>query len=144
LSTHARQQAEPKAPAWFDTWDSNGWLMFAGVLLLMLGTLNFVEGGAAIGNSSVFIHNAECVTGNLSIWGWIMLCIGVVQWVLGVAVWFLQNQMARWVGIGVLSFNAIAQLLMMPASPYWSLPVFALDVVAIYGLVVHGERSAAA
>jgi hypothetical protein len=31
---------------------SYGWVAFAGVLLLMLGTLNFIEGLAAIGNSA--------------------------------------------------------------------------------------------
>ncbi len=34
-----------------------GWVMFAGVLLLMLGTLNFIEGLAAIGNANFFVHN---------------------------------------------------------------------------------------
>jgi hypothetical protein len=29
---------------------------------------------------------------------------------------------------------------MMPAYPFWSLSVFAVDIVAIYGLVVHGKR----
>jgi hypothetical protein len=31
----------------------------------------------------------------------------------------------------------IAQLLRMPAYPFWSLAIFALDTLAIYGLVVY-------
>jgi hypothetical protein len=40
----------------------------------------------------------------------------------------------------VLGLNAIAQLLMMPAYPFWSLCVLAVDIVAIYGLVAHEKR----
>jgi hypothetical protein len=31
-------------------------------------------------------------------------------------------------------------LLMIPAYPFWSLSVFMLDIVAIFGLVAHGAR----
>jgi hypothetical protein len=40
----------------------------------------------------------------------------------------------------VLSVNAIVQLMMIPAYPFWSLCVFALDVLAIYGLIAYGKR----
>jgi hypothetical protein len=31
---------------------------------------------------------------------------------------------------------------MMPSYPFWSLSVFAIDIVAIYGLVAYGSRIA--
>jgi len=40
----------------------------------------------------------------------------------------------------VLAANAIAQMLMIPAYPFWSLALFTLDIVAIYGLVAYGQR----
>ena len=33
-----------------------------------------------------------------------------------------------------------AQLLMIPAYPFWSLSIFAVDILAIYGLVAYGSR----
>jgi hypothetical protein len=39
-----------------------------------------------------------------------------------------------------LALNAFAQLLMMQAYPPWSLSLFALDILAIYGLVAYGSR----
>jgi hypothetical protein len=42
----------------------------------------------------------------------------------------------------VLAANAIVQLLMMPAYPFWSLSIFALDILAIYGLVAYGKKIA--
>jgi hypothetical protein len=116
-----------------------GWVAFAGVLLLMLGTLNFIEGLAAIGNAHFFTANAHYIAGSLNTWGWVVLWIGVLEWCVGLGV-FVKNQFSRWTGVIVLAANAIAQLLMMPAYPFWSLSIFALDILAIYGLIAYGKR----
>src|SRR3982074_296402 len=60
-----------------------GWVMFAGTLLLMLGTLNFIEGIAAISNSHFFAGNTHYIAGSLNTWGWVVLCVGVVEWGVG-------------------------------------------------------------
>lgn len=120
-----------------------GWVIFAGVLLLLLGTLNFIEGLAAIGNAHFFVANTHYIAGSLRTWGWIVLCIGVLEWAIGCGV-FVKNQFSRWAGVVVLAANAIAQLLMMPAYPFWSLCIFALNILAIYGLIAYGERIARA
>ena len=116
-----------------------GWVVFAGVLLMVLGTANFIEGIAAIGNSHFSVANTHYIAGSLNTWGWIVLIIGVIQWIVGCGV-FVKNQLSRWVGVVALAGNAIAQLLMMPAYPFWSLCIFALDVLAIYGLVAYGKK----
>ena len=118
-----------------------GWVAFAGVLLLVVGTLNTIEGIAAIGNAHFFHHNVNYVFGSLNAWGWITLIIGVVQLVVGFGV-FAKNQFSRWVGVIALSCSAVAQLLFIPAYPFWSLALFAIDILAIYGLVAYGKRIA--
>jgi hypothetical protein len=118
-----------------------GWVVFAGLLLLLLGTLNFIEGLAAINRAHFFVGNARYIVGDLNTWGWVVLWIGVIEWVVGLGV-FVKNQFARWTGVAVLSANAIAQLLMIPAYPFWSLSIFTLDILAIYGLVAYGSRIA--
>ena len=120
-----------------------GWVAFAGTLLLILGTLNFIEGLAAIGNANFFVHNTHYIAGSLNTWGWIVLCIGVLEWAVGCGV-FLKNQFSRWTGVVVLSGNAIVQLLMIPAYPFWSLSIFTLDILAIYGLIAYGKRISSA
>ena len=89
-------------------------------------------GIAAISNAHFFTANAHYVAGSLNTWGWVVLCIGVIQWLVGLGV-FLKNQFARWTGVLVLAANSIVQLMMMPAYPFWSLSIFALDILAIYG-----------
>jgi hypothetical protein len=137
-----------QAPAGYDSHAAEddrgyGWVMFAGVLLLMLGTLNIIEGIAAIGNANFFVHNTHYVFGSLNTWGWVVLCIGVLEWAVGCGV-FVKNQLSRWTGVVVLSANAIAQLLMIPAYPFWSLSIFTLDILAIYGLIAYGHRISSA
>ena len=119
-----------------------GWVVFAGVLLLVVGTLNTIEGIAAIGNAHFFVANAHYIAGDLNAWGWTVLCIGVIELAVGFGV-FVKNQLSRWTGVVVLSLNAIAQLFMIPAYPFWSLSIFALDILAIYGLVAYGRRISA-
>ena len=116
-----------------------GWVVFAGVLLLMLGTINVIEGISAIGSANFYVANAHYVFGDLNTWGWIALCLGVLQLLVGLGV-FAKNQFARWTGVVMLSLNAIAQLLMMPSYPFWSLSIFAVGILAIYGLVAYGDR----
>jgi hypothetical protein len=135
-------QAESQTTSYEAAYDDQrgyGWMVYAGVLLLVLGTLNFIEGVAAIDHAHFFVGNAHYIAGDLNTWGWVVMWIGVVQWIVGVGV-FVKNQFARWSGVVVLSFNAIAQLVMIPAYPFWSLCILALDVVAIYGLITYGSR----
>jgi len=131
-----------RAPAGYETYDDEhglGWVMFAGVLLLTVGTINVIDGIAGISKAHFFVANARYVFGDLNTWGWVVLCLGALQILVGLGV-FAKNQIARWSGVGVLCLNALAQLLMMPAYPFWSLAIFAIDIVAIYGLVAYGKR----
>jgi len=44
----------------------------------------------------------------------------------------------RWFGIATATVNAIAALLSIPAYPFWSLAIFAIDVLIVYGLAAYG------
>lgn len=117
----------------------DGWVVFAGILLMLLATMNIIEGIAAIGNAHFFVGNARYVIGDLNTWGWVALCLGLLQLIVGLGV-FVRNQAARWAGVAVLSLGAVAQLLMMPAYPFWSLSLVAIAVAGVYGLAVYGYR----
>jgi len=121
----------------------SGWVAFAGVLILILGTLNTIEGIAAIGNANFFAHGTHYVVGSLNTWGWIALILGICQLLIGFGI-FARNQFSRWTGVFILGLNSIAQLLMIPAYPFWSLALFSIDILAIYGLVAYGHKIATA
>jgi hypothetical protein len=86
---------------------------------------------------------AHYVFANLNTWGWIALILGACQLLVGCGV-FVKNQFARWTGVVVLGANCLAQLLMMPAYPFWSLTIITFDILAIYGLIAYGRRIAEA
>ena len=50
------------------------------------------------------------------------------------------NQLARWFAVAVVGLNAIDQMFFIPAYPFWSLTIIAMDVVALYGLCAYGSR----
>jgi hypothetical protein len=118
-----------------------GWVMFAGTLLMILGALNTIEGLAAINHAHFFTANAKYIAGDLNTWGWVVICIGALELVVGYGV-FVKNQFSRWTGVVVLAVNSIVQLMMIPAYPFWSLSIFTLDILALYGLVTYGGRIA--
>jgi hypothetical protein len=119
---------------------NNGWVMFAGVMLLVLGCTNTVEGVAAVNGSDFFVTRAHYLFGDLSSWGWVIWLFGVAQGLTGVGV-LLKNQFARWLGVAFAFGNALAQLLMIQAYPFWSLALVSLDILVMYGLVVYGGRA---
>jgi hypothetical protein len=117
-----------------------GWVTFAGVMLLVLGCTNTVEGVAAVSGSDFFVTRAHYLFGDLSSWGWVIWLIGVAQGLTGVAV-LVKNQFARWLGVAFAFSNALAQMLMIQAYPFWSLALLSLDLLVMYGLVVYAGRS---
>ena len=140
MSVHTTVNRETYVPG-YDEERGSGWVTFAGVLLLIVGTLNIIEGIAAIDRASFFVANTHYIAGDLSAWGWTVLFIGIAEVLIGLGV-MARNQFARWAGVTVLGLNAIAQLMFIPAYPFWSLAIFSLDILAIYGLVAYGQRLA--
>jgi hypothetical protein len=117
-----------------------GLVLFAAVLLVIVGCFNLIYGIAAVANSHVFTANAHYAFGSLRTWGWITLVIGALQLLAAGGV-LAGNQMARWFGVVVLGLSAIDQMFFIPAYPFWSLMIIAVDVVALYGLCAYGSRA---
>jgi len=117
-----------------------GLVLFASILLLVIGCFNLIYGIAAIANSHVFTAHAHYVFGNLRTWGWITLILGALQ-LLAAAGVLAGSQAARWFAVAVIALNAIDQMFFIPAYPFWSLLIIAMDVIALYGLCAYGSRA---
>jgi hypothetical protein len=139
MSVHTTVNRETYVPSAYEEERGQGWVTFAGILLLIVGTLNTIEGIAAIDKASFFVRDTNYIAGDLRAWGWTVLFIGIAQILIGLGV-MARNQFSRWAGVAILALNAIAQLMMIPAYPFWSLAIFSLDIIAIYGLVAYGDR----
>ena len=120
----------------------SGWVTFAGVMLMILATVNVIQGIAAVSSSTFFTENAKFVISGLNTWGWILILCGIGQALVAWGVW-ARAKGVRWIGVAIASANAILQLAFMPAYPFWSLCLFTLDILVIYGLIAHGKRAEA-
>jgi hypothetical protein len=116
-----------------------GWVTFAGIMIMVLGVLNIIWGIAAIGRSSFFVVNTKIIFDDVRTWGWIMLIVGIVQLLVGLGI-FARNQAARWAGVAIAGLNLVAALASIRAYPFWALVVIGIDVVVIYGLTAYGGR----
>jgi hypothetical protein len=119
--------------------EGQGWVLFAGIMILILGIMNVVYGIAAIDKSTFFIQDAKFVVAELNSWGWILLVVGVVQLVAAFGI-FSRRGWGRWIGIISAGCNAVMQLLFISAFPLAALALFAIDILVIYGLASYDYR----
>ena len=117
-----------------------GLVLFASILLLVIGCFNLIYGIAAVAQSHVFVANAHFVFGDLRSWGWITLIFGCLQ-LLAAAGVLAGSQAARWFAVAVIALNAIDQMFFIAAYPFWSVLIIAMDVIALYGLCAYGSRA---
>jgi len=127
----------------------SGWVIFAAIMLIIVGVLNVIWGIAAIADSKFFVQDQKYILSNLNAWGWITLIIGVLQLLAGFSLWS-GNIYGRVMAILFASLSALAALLSIPAYPFWSLAIFAIDIIIIYQVSLYGgagvendDRSAA-
>ena len=116
-----------------------GMVLFASILLAVIGFFNMLYGIAAIAGSHVFVANAHYVFGDLRAWGWVTLILSVLQLAAAGGI-VMGNQLARWFAVAVVGLNAIEMMFFIPAYPFWALVIIAADVVALWGLCAYGSR----
>jgi hypothetical protein len=111
-----------------------GWVVFAGVMLVMIGSINFVYGLAAVLNDEVVVVGGHgALIADITAWGWVTLLLGIILVLTGFGL-FAGAEWARFAGVVFVGLNAIEQVWIFPAAPLWALIVIFLDVMIIYSL----------
>jgi len=122
----------------------SGWLPVvfgAGVLLIVLGVWNVIDGLSALVRGRFVIADAERVVAlHVAGWGWVLLALGVVEVCAGIAL-FIGAQWARVVAVLVAGFNGVVQLAFLAAYPVGALLIMALAALIIYAVVRHGAEA---
>jgi tetrahydromethanopterin S-methyltransferase subunit C len=117
-----------------------GRVVFAAILLLLVGTLNIIYGIGAISDANFYANDTRYIFTNLHAMGWFMVIVGVIQLTGGFSL-MAGNPYGRFIGIVAGSIGAIDALLSMGNThPFWSLAIFALCVWVVYGIIVYGEE----
>jgi hypothetical protein len=118
-----------------------GWVLFAGILMIVGGFFGFFEGLGALLKSGRFYASVSTdypYGSNVTTWGWIQLIGGAIVLLAGFyvmrgALW------ARVVGITLASLSALANFFFIPFYPFWALSVITLDIFVIWALAAHGR-----
>jgi hypothetical protein len=122
--------------------DGAGWKLFAGTMILIVGTFNVFDGLVGITQTN-YISRATGgqlpITNNVKTWSWVVLIIGVIM-IMSAFLIFVGNMFGRIVGVLVAGVNLLAQLAYVNHNSFWSFTVVIIDILVIYGLVAHGGR----
>ena len=120
-----------------------GWIGFAGILMLIIGSIDFFQGLVALFEDEYFVvTDAGLLVLDLTGWGWAMLIWGTLLVVAGFGLLSAQTW-ARWFAIVVVSLNVFAQLGFLGNSQYplWALTALTLNIVVLYALTVRWDES---
>jgi len=120
---------------------TSGWIRFAAIVMLMIGSLTFVEGLIAVIRPHYYVVTGSGVlVFDLKTWGWIMIFWGILLALVGFAL-LGGSLWARWFTVALASLNVLGQLGFLGSSQYplWTLTVIGLNVIVIYVLVVPWE-----
>jgi hypothetical protein len=111
--------------------------MFAGVMLLVVGTLNIIYGIGALDDANIFVNDKRFIFTNLNTLGWVLIVLGVIQLTGGFSL-LAGNTYGRVIGIAAGSLGAIGALLSIGGNyPWWSLGVFALCIYIVAGILAY-------
>ena len=116
-----------------------GVLMFAGVLMIMIGVFHAIQGLVALFNDEFYVVGKEYVFKfDITAWGWIHLLLGIVVAVAGAAL-FRGAVWARTVAVILACVSMVASFVWLPYYPVWSIAIIALDVFVIWAAILHGR-----
>jgi hypothetical protein len=121
-----------------------GRVVFAAILLLIVGTLNIIYGIGALDDANYFVNDTRFVLDNLNTLGWVLIILGVIQLTGGFSL-IAGNTYGRVIGIVGGSIGALGAVLSIgQGNPWWSLVILFLCIYVVHGIIVFGEDERAA
>jgi hypothetical protein len=120
-----------------------GWIGFAGIMMLVIGAVDMLQGLIAIIEDQYFVPTrAGMLVVDLTAWGWFLLFWGALLALVGLGLLGAQGW-ARWTGIVLVSLNILVQLGFAgdSAFPLWSLTAIILNITVLYALTARWTES---
>jgi hypothetical protein len=117
-----------------------GFILFAAIMMLMVGVFQALQGLVAIFENEFYVATRNYLFQfDATTWGWIHLVLGVI---VAFAGWGLLSgrTWARAVAITVALLSAISNFLFIPYYPFWALLIIAVNVFVIWAIAAHGRE----
>jgi hypothetical protein len=139
----ATTQVQHQSTTWADEEATGwvGWVVFAAVMMGILGVFHGIAGLTALFNDEYYLvsQNGLVVEADYTTWGWVHLGLGILI-VLAALSLAAGHMFGRVAGVVIASVSAVANVAFLAAYPVWSVIMIALDVIVIYAIVVHGRE----
>lgn len=120
------------------TRSETGWIPFTGVLLLFIGIFNVIDGIVAISKDDLFKAD-ELLFGDLTMWGWIWLVLGVLQ-ILTSSLVFKRRMSGMIMAVGWAFLAGMGHMLAVGAYPIWSLTMVVMCFMLMFGLLTNSDQ----
>ena len=120
-----------------------GWIGFAGILLLIVGMVDFFQGLIGLFDDDYYVVTASgYLAVNLTTWSWILMLWGVLLVLAGLGLLGGQTW-ARWFAILIVGANFFTQLGFLGNAnyPLWALTALTLNVIVLYALTARWDES---
>ncbi len=116
-----------------------GWIVFAGVMMVLLGSFHIIEGLIAVFQDEYFLVTKSGLALHLdyTVWGWVHILGGIIVVAAGVAL-FAGKVWARFIAVPVAMVSAIVNIGFLSAYPIWSTIMITIDILVIWAVTVHG------
>jgi hypothetical protein len=119
-----------------------GWIIFAALMLVLLGIFQIVAGFVAVVDEEYFAATGAAplfLAVDQQTWGVLQLVLGAGAILTGAGLLY-GNVVARGIGIGIAAVAAVSNLLSIGAYPGWSIIMIMFGVVVLYAIAVHGAE----
>jgi hypothetical protein len=118
-----------------------GWIAFAGLVMIVIGFIDFFEGLIAVIRSQYYVATpSQIIVFDTTTWGWLTLLWGVILAFVGLGL-LNGSSWARWVAIVVLVVTILEQLAFAGHAQYtlWALTVLTLSIIVLFALVARWD-----
>ena len=123
----------------------SGWIGFAGLMMIVIGSLDFFEGLIAVIRKHYYVATPnQIIVFDTTTWGWISMLLGALIALVGLGL-TSGSGVARWTAIVILVFNLLAQLAWLGNTgyPLWTLTIVALEVIVLFALTARWNDAVA-
>ena len=128
-STSSNASDTPTRRGW-----GHGLVMFAGILMVVVGILEFLRGLTALFENTLFVNTPKYVFAfDVTTWGWLHLIWGVILAAVGGAI-LAGRLIGRIVGLSIVTIALVLNFVSLPVYPLWSIILIALCVFIMWAL----------
>jgi hypothetical protein len=141
LETERRGQDPGVIPS--DGWA--GWVTFAAVMLILMGSLDVFQGLVALFDDGYFLAPSDdgLLLVDYTAWGIVLLAWGAILLLAGFGL-LRTSGWARWFAIVVVFVNTLLQVGFLAAYPIWSAMIVAIGIFVIFALTARWSEARAA